>query len=72
MKNDQEILDTINEKLDDVHSITLPGGHSVYSGKADGCTQILVIFAPGNRFVTACIDGEGFDQEQFTGIIASN
>ena len=69
MKNDQEVLDTIHNKLEDVHSITLPGGHSVYSGKADGFTQILVIFAPGNRFVTACIDGEGFDREQFLAII---
>ena len=66
---EQDILDAMEKQLDTFHGVTFPGSHTVYTGYDSDGAQILTIFAPGGKFVTACIEGKGYNEEQFRDIL---
>lgn len=65
----QDILDAMEEQFDTFHGVTFPGSHTVYTGYDFDGAQVLTIFAPGGKFVTACIEGKGYNEAQFRDIL---
>lgn len=67
----KDILAVMEERLKTFHGVTFPGGHTVYTGYDFDGVQVITIFAPGGEFVTACIEGKGYDEAQFRDILGA-